>query len=76
MLVLSRKESQTIVINDGIELTVVAIQGGRVRLGVSAPKQVPILRAELGPSSSLVDAVTTRPTDPMVRLAEYQLAAK
>jgi carbon storage regulator len=47
MLVLSRKESQTILIGDGIKLTVVAIQGGRVKLGISAPRETSVRRAEL-----------------------------
>lgn len=61
MLVLSRKETQTIVIDDDIELTVVAIQGGRVKLGISAPKHVPIRRSELGTSSFATEAATNRP---------------
>ena len=48
MLVLSRKQSQTIVIGDNIELTVIAVQGGRVKLGITAPRNVSIRRSELG----------------------------
>ncbi len=48
MLVLSRKESQSIMIGDQIEVKIVAIQGGRVQLGFSAPQDVRIRRAELG----------------------------
>ncbi len=44
MLVLSRREGETIKIGDGIELTVVAIRGDRVRLGIVAPSDVPICR--------------------------------
>ncbi len=47
MLVLGRKESQTIRIGDEIEVTVVAVQGSHVRLGISAPKHVPIRRSEV-----------------------------
>lgn len=47
MLVLGRKVSETIVIGDNIELTVLAVQGGRVKLGISAPKHVSIRRSEL-----------------------------
>ena len=48
MLVLSRKESQSIMIGDQIEVKIVAIQGGRVQLGFSAPQDVRIRRAEVG----------------------------
>jgi carbon storage regulator len=47
MLVLSRKEQQQIVLDGGITITVVRVQGGAVRLGIDAPKEVPIRRAEL-----------------------------
>jgi len=47
MLVLSRKLNQRILIGQGIEVTVVAIRGNRVRLGISAPPELPILREEL-----------------------------
>lgn len=47
MLVLSRKENESIVIDGRIKVTVVAIQGGRIRLGIEAPKDVPICRSEL-----------------------------
>ena len=47
MLVLSRKLGEKIVINDNITLTVVAIERGKVRLGIDAPKEVPIYRQEL-----------------------------
>ncbi len=47
MLVLSRREGETIKIGDGIELTVVGIKSGRVRLGVKAPPEIVIAREEL-----------------------------
>lgn len=47
MLVLSRKEDERLVINGNIEVSVVRIQGNRVQLGVSAPKDVKVLRGEL-----------------------------
>jgi carbon storage regulator len=47
MLVLSRTEGEEIVIGDNIRVTVVAICGDRVRLGVTAPADIPILRDEL-----------------------------
>lgn len=47
MLVLSRKVGEHIRIGENITLTVVELQGGRVRLGIAAPAEVPVLRSEL-----------------------------
>jgi carbon storage regulator len=49
MLVVSRKPGEEVVIGDTIRLTVVSVCGQQVRLGLAAPADVPILRAELGP---------------------------
>ena len=47
MLVLSRKMNESIVINDDISIVVVEIRGDKVRLGVEAPKEVPVHRREV-----------------------------
>lgn len=47
MLVLSRKLNETIVIDGGIRITVVGIQGKQVRIGIEAPPSVAVLREEL-----------------------------
>ena len=47
MLVLSRKKNESIVINDDITIGVVEIRGDKVRLGVEAPKEVPVHRREV-----------------------------
>ena len=47
MLVLSRKLSESIVINDDIVVTVLGVQGDRVRLGIEAPGEIPVHRKEL-----------------------------
>ena len=47
MLVLSRKKNESIVINDDITIVVVEIRGDKVRLGVEAPKEVPVHRNEV-----------------------------
>ncbi len=47
MLVLSRKVNETIIINDNIVITVVDIRGDKVRLGIEAPKDVPVHRQEV-----------------------------
>lgn len=47
MLVLSRKKNESIVIDDTIVVTVVEIRGDKVRLGIQAPKEVPVHRSEV-----------------------------
>jgi len=47
MLVLSRKKNESIIINDDITIVVVEIRGDKVRLGIEAPKEVPVHRHEV-----------------------------
>ncbi len=47
MLVLSRQREQTIMIGDNIEITVVDIKGDKVRIGITAPKDVSVHRREV-----------------------------
>ena len=47
MLVLTRKTGQTIMIGDEIEITVLSIAGEKVRLGIRAPRDVPVFREEV-----------------------------
>lgn len=47
MLVLSRKKNESIVINNDITVTIVEIRGDKVRLGIVAPKEVPVHRQEV-----------------------------
>ncbi len=47
MLVLARKVGQSIVIGDNVELMVIEVRGDQVRLGISAPKTIPVHRKEL-----------------------------
>jgi carbon storage regulator len=47
MLVLSRKKNESIVINENIVISIVEIRGDKVRLGIEAPKEVPIHRSEI-----------------------------
>jgi carbon storage regulator len=70
MLVLTRKSNQSIMIGDEIEVTVLAIMGEKVRIGIQAPRSVPVFRTEVyleiqderlaagsGSSQETVDAV-------------------
>ena len=47
MLVLSRQKDETIVIGDDIEITIVDVRGDKVRLGITAPKDIPVHRREV-----------------------------
>ena len=47
MLVLSRKKDESVVINTNIRIAFVEIRGDKVRLGVEAPKEVPVHRSEV-----------------------------
>jgi carbon storage regulator len=47
MLILTRRQAETLVIGDNVTVTVLEIQGGRVRLGVNAPRDIVVNREEL-----------------------------
>ena len=62
MLVLSRKIGERIIIGDGIEISVVEVRGGKVRIGVEAPATVRIHRSEVV-ERHLAAAVAPKPAD-------------
>jgi carbon storage regulator len=47
MLVLTRKRNQSIMIGDDIEVSVLAITGDKIRLGIQAPREIPVFRDEV-----------------------------
>jgi carbon storage regulator len=47
MLVLTRKTNQSIMIGDDVEVTVLAVSRDKIRLGITAPKEVPVYRKEV-----------------------------
>lgn len=47
MLALSRKQNESIVINNDIEITILEIRGDQVKVGVTAPKSIPVYRKEI-----------------------------
>jgi len=47
MLALSRKKNEALVINNNVEITVLEVKGDQVKLGISAPKEVPVYRKEV-----------------------------
>jgi carbon storage regulator len=56
MLVLSRKPGEKIHIGSGITITVTEVRGNKVRLGIEAPRDIPIVRAELNDYHAGIDA--------------------
>ena len=47
MLVLTRKSNQSVMIGDDIEVTVLSIIGEKVRIGIQAPREIPVFRKEV-----------------------------
>jgi len=47
MLVLTRKNGESIRIGDNIEITILSVKGSRVRVGITCPNEVPVRRGEL-----------------------------
>jgi carbon storage regulator len=64
MLVLTRKAGEQLIIGDQIRITVVSIQGNRVRLGFTAPGDVSIQRSEVAPGGRKAAAALQPAADP------------
>ncbi len=47
MLALTRKKGESLVINNNIEVTILEVRGDQIKIGISAPKEVPIYRKEV-----------------------------
>lgn len=47
MLALSRKKGEALVINNDIEITILEIKGEQVKIGITAPKEIPVYRKEV-----------------------------
>ena len=47
MLALTRKKGESLVINNNIEITVLEIRGDQVKIGITAPKEIPVYRKEV-----------------------------
>lgn len=63
MLVLSRKRNESVVINDQIVVTVIEVRGDKVRLGIQAPRDVPIHRSEVMAAIQRAQEVGTADAD-------------
>lgn len=63
MLVLSRRKNESIVINEQIVITVIEVRGDKVRLGIEAPRDVPVHRSEV---YDAIHRAINAPVDPEV----------
>ena len=73
MLILQRKPGESLVIGGDISITVVSVEGGRVRLAISAPQDVPILRSELVAATAANKDSAVEETTPMELLASRSI---
>ena len=47
MLALSRKKNEALIINNNIEITILEVKGDQVKIGITAPKEIPVYRKEV-----------------------------
>lgn len=66
MLALARKVNESIIINDDIEITILEIKGDQVKVGINAPKSIPVYRKELYLQIQEANAEAVEMADPSV----------
>lgn len=66
MLVLTRKLNESIIIGSGIEIKVARINGNQVRIGITAPKNIPVYRKEIAPMYMQNDKGNKKEADELV----------
>lgn len=78
MLALSRKKGEALVINNNIEITVLEVKGEQVKLGITAPKEVPVYRKEVYVQiqESTKEAVATASLDALKQLFQQYKSHK
>jgi carbon storage regulator len=47
MLALSRKKNEALIVNNNVEITILEIKGDQVKIGINAPKEIPVYRKEV-----------------------------
>lgn len=71
MLILQRKAGESLLIGEDIQVTVVSADGGRVRLAIEAPREMPILRSELRTAMRTNEEAARQACPPGEALLEY-----
>lgn len=66
MLALARKVNESIIVNDNIEITVLEVKGDQIKIGIDAPKNVPIYRKEIYTQIRESNAEAANITSPQV----------
>lgn len=66
MLTLARKVNESIIVNDNIEITVLDVKGDQIKIGIDAPKSVPIYRKELYVQIQQANAEAANMNNPQV----------
>lgn len=74
MLILQRKAGESLLIGDEIEISVLSVEAGRVRLAIEAPKSVSILRSELKSAAATNREAAEEEAPPLALLAVLQQA--
>lgn len=75
MLILQRKAGESLLIGEEIEISVLSVEAGRVRLAIEAPKSVPILRSELKNAAATNREAADEETSPLALLEMLREAA-
>ncbi len=70
MLVLSRREEESIIINDNIEIKIIGVKQDQVKIGIIAPKDVKIFRKEIYDEIQSANIAAASSTDKLSELAE------
>ncbi|WDI42629.1 carbon storage regulator [Bremerella sp. P1] len=74
MLVLTRKQQQQIQIGEGVTITILKVKGNTVRIGIEAPNDVKIVRAELEPEEEAAPAEESEPQTAVSRIDQIESA--
>ena len=76
MLILQRKAGESLMIGEEIEVSVLSVEAGRVRLAIRAPKSVPILRSELKTAAEVNREAADEEASPLALLDVLRDAGK